>query len=232
MKLSSSENIPRFLGAAFLVVIATSLIAGLFASVAGNGSISDVMVNISNDVPLARVSIIGGVANSACIVVLAALLYVVLSKHNKTMATVALGMWLAEAIFYAIAQLGALALIPLSRDFVASGSANSSYESIGGFLYNGVYHGGMTIHMWFYCTGGILWYYMFFRSRFVPRPIPLWGVFAVIIGAVGVLSELFGVDVPIYVYIPILPFELAVGLWLVLKGIEGWPPVEQSRGSG
>lgn len=229
-RLDSSKNIPRFLGATFLVVIATSLIAGLFSSVAGTGSISDVLVNISNDVPLVRIGIIGGMANSTAIVVLAVLLYAVLSRQNKTMATVALGFWIIEAAFYAIMQLGALALIPLSKDFVASGApASSFYQSMGGFLYNDVYQTGMTIHMWFYCMGGILWYYMFFRSRFVPRPIPAFGIFAVIVGIVGLLIELSGSDVAMLFFLLILPFELAIGLWLVIKGIDGWPPVEQSR---
>ena len=232
MKLISFKNIPRFLGAAFLVVVVATLIAGLFASVAGNGSTSDVLVNISKDVPLVRLYIIAGVASTIGIVVLAVLLYAVLSRYNKTVAIMALGLWLAEAIFYAIMQLGALALIPLSQDFVASGApASSFYQSIGGFLYDGVYHGGMTIHMWFYCTGGVLWYYMFFKSRFIPRVISLWGVLAVLAGTVGVLSELSGFDVPIYVYIPLLPFEITIGLWLVLKGVKGWPPAEQSRGT-
>ena len=233
MKLSSFNNIPKLLGAAFLIVIVTTLVSSLFEYVGGTGSISDVMVNISNDVPLVRLGIIGGMANSTAIVVLAVLLYVVLSTQNKTIATVALGFWLIEAAFYAIMQLGALALIPLSQDFVASGrSADPFYQSMGGFLYNDVYQTGMTIHMWFYCMGGILWYYMFFTSRFIPRVISAFGIFAVIIGIVGLLVELAGTDVAMIFFILILPFELAIGFWLLLKGIEGWPPVEDEDDTG
>lgn len=233
MKLNSFENIPRFLGATFLIVIVTTVVSSLFTSVGGTGSISDVLVNISNDVPLARLGIIGGMANSTVIVVLAVLLYVVLSGQNKTMATVALGLWLIEATFYAIMQLGALALIPLSQDFVASGSpTNSFYQSMGGFLYNDVYQTGMTIHMWFYCMGGVLWYYMFFTSRFVPRAISVFGVLAVIVGIIGLLIQLSGSEVTMLFFLLVLPFEIAIGFWLVLKGIEGWAPVEDSDGAG
>ena len=233
MKLNSFENIPRFLGATFLIVIVTTVVSSLFTSVGGTGSISDVLVNISNDVPLARLGIIGGMANSTVIVVLAVLLYVVLSGQNKTMATVALGLWLIEATFYAIMQLGALALIPLSQDFVASGSPTDSfYQSMGGFLYNDVYQTGMTIHMWFYCMGGVLWYYMFFTSRFVPRAISVFGVLAVIVGIIGLLIQLSGSEVTMLFFLLVLPFEIAIGFWLVLKGIEGWAPVEDSDGAG
>ncbi|HIH01403.1 TPA: DUF4386 domain-containing protein [Thermoplasmata archaeon] len=233
MKLSSFNNVPKLLGVAFLVVIVTTLVSSLFTSVGGTGSISEVMVNISDDVPLVRLGIIGGMANSTAIVFLAVLLYVVLSRENKTMATVALGFWLIEAAFYAIMQLGALALIPVSQDFVASGSpADSFYQSMGGFLYDGVYQTGMTIHMWFYCMGGILWYYMFYTSRSIPRVISAFGIFAVAVGIVGLLAELAGSEVAMIFFILILPFELAIGFWLVLKGIEGWPPVGSGDGAG
>lgn len=229
VKLSSFNNIPKLLGAAFLIVIVTTLVSSLFTSVGGTGSISEVMVNISDDVPLVRLGIAGGMANSTAIVFLAVLLYFVLSSQNKTIATVALGFWLIEAAFYAIMQLGALALIPLSRDYVASGlPIDSFHQSMGDFLYNGVYQTGMMIHMWFYCMGGILWYYMFYTSRFVPRVISIFGMFAVAVGIVGLLAELGGADAEMISFILILPFELAIGFWLVLKGIEGWPPVERN----
>ena len=229
MRLIPSDNIPKLLGAVFLIVIVTTLVSSLFTSVGGSGDISDVMVNISDDIPLARLGIIGGMANSTAIVFLAVLLYVVLSSQNKTMATVALGFWLIEAAFYAIMQLGALALIPVSQDFVASGTpADSFYQSMGGFLYDGVYQTGMTIHMWFYCMGGILWYYMFYTSRFIPRAISAFGIFAVAVGIVGLLAELAGAEAAMIFFILILPFELAIGFWLVLKGIEGWPRASET----
>lgn len=233
MDVSSFNNIPKLLGAVFLIVIVTTLISSLFTSVGGTGSISEVMVNISDDVPLVRLGIIGGMANSTAIVFLAVLLYVVLSSQNKTIATVALGFWIIEAAFYAIMQLGALALIPLSQDFVASGlPADSFYQTMGGFLYNDVYQTGMTIHMWFYCMGGILWYYMFLTSRFIPRVISVFGIFAVVVGIVGLFAELAGADAAMIFFLLILPFELAIGFWLVLKGIEGWPPVEDKDSAG
>ena len=232
-KLSSFENIPKLLGAVFLIVIVTTFVSSLVTSVGGTGSISDVMTNISSDVPLVRLGIIGGMANSTAIVVLAVLLYVVLSRQNRTMATVALGFWLIEAAFYAIMQLGALALISLSQDFVALGSPiDSFHQSMGEFLYNDVYQTGMTIHMWFYCMGGILWYYMFLTSRIIPRPISVFGVVAVVIGIVGLLIELSGSESEMLFFLLILPFELAIGFWLVLKGIGGWPTVEDNSGAG
>lgn len=216
---------PRLLGAAFLFVILTSLSCGLLLkSAAGSGSVSEVLVNVSNNNALFRVLILDGMLNSVGVVALAALLYVVLKEQGKLMARVALGLWLAEAVFYAIIQLGLLALIPLSAEFVAAGApAGSFYQTLGDFLYSGVFGNGMTLHMWFYCTGGLLWYYLFYRSNYIPRAISLFGLLAVSLGFVAVVGQLLGYEVPILLSIPLLPFELAIGAWLLFRGIRVQP---------
>jgi hypothetical protein len=213
---------PRLLGAAYLFVILTSLSCGLLLkSAAGSGSVSEVLVNVSSNTGLFRILILDGLLNSVGIVALAALLYVVLKEQGKLMARVALGLWLAEAILYAIIQLGLLALIPLSTEFVAAGApAGSFYQTLGDFLYNGVFSQGMTLHMWFYCTGGLLWYYLFYRSNYIPRAISVFGLLAVVLGLGSVVFQLLGFEVPILVSLPLLPFELAIGVWLLIRGIK------------
>jgi len=39
--------------------------------------------------------------------------------------------------------------------------------------------------MVFYCTGGILFYYLFYKSRYVPIVLSLWGIIAVSVGFIG-----------------------------------------------
>ena len=223
---------PRLLGAAFLFVVAASLAGGLLLkSAAGSGGMADVLASISQNPTLFRVDIIMGMVNSTGIVVLAGLLYVVLRQQSKPLARIALGLWLAEAIFYAIIQIGLLALIPLSSEFVAAGMpAASYYLTLGDFLYNGIYAQGMTLHMWFYCMGGLIWYYLFYRSNYIPRIISLFGLLAVVLGLGSVVFQLLGYEVPILVSLPLLPFELAIGSWLLFLGIKAQPAaVRQSR---
>ena len=73
--------------------------------------------------------------------------------------------------------------------------------------------------MVFYCIGGILFYYLFLKSKYIPKVLPIWGLIAASLGFIGELFVLFGYAVPLYVFLPILPFELAIGLWLMIKGI-------------
>ena len=218
----SESNAPRLLGAAYLFVFFASLFSNvLLTAVVGSGSMSDGLVNVANQLTRVRVSSLGQILTSSGIVVLAVLLYVVLSRVNRILALVALGWWLAEAITLALIQLGVLALIPLSLDFVRAGAPGKSfYQELSQFLYYGMAKQGMTIHMWFYCIGGLLWYGMFFRSRYIPRVISLWGLVAVVLALGAAAFQLFGYAVPLWVSIPLAPFELAIGFWLLLKGIK------------
>jgi hypothetical protein len=219
----SEKNAPRLLGAAFLFVIFASLISGLLLKAAtGSGSISEMLLSVSDAPALMRLSVLFELINSSAIVVLASLLYVVLNTQNKIIALVALGWWLAEAFVLILSSAGAFALIPLSLDFVAAGAPQGSfYQTLGQFLYGGLYtYGYSTVHMWFYCIGGLLWYFLFFRSGYIPRAISLFGLLAVSLAFVGVIFQFFGYDVPIFVSLPLLPFELTIGVWLLLRGIK------------
>jgi hypothetical protein len=63
------------LGAAFLGVVATSLVSGVMvASATGMGTMSEMLAHVAGNVTAARVSVLMGVLTSAGIVTLAALL--------------------------------------------------------------------------------------------------------------------------------------------------------------
>ncbi|NDJ76421.1 MAG: DUF4386 domain-containing protein [Chloroflexi bacterium] len=221
----SVKNAPRLLGAAFLLVILTSLASGiLHSSAVESEDIADILVEIEDNEALYRISIVAELANAAAILVLAMLLYTVLNGQNKIIARVALGWWLAEGITLAVSKLGAFALIPLSQDFVSAGTPDGAYfQAVGEALYEGLDRKGYTLHMLFYCLGGIGWYYLFFQSRFVPRPIAILGLVAAPVGLVGIVAEMLGTDVSIAVYLPIGVFELAIGFWLLFRGVPDTP---------
>ncbi len=213
---------PRFLGAAYLVVVLTSLTGGLLiASATGSGSMSDVLVGVASAETTMRLGVFAGLATSLGVIVLAALLYVVLRGESRVLALIALGWWLAEAIVLAVGRIGDAALIPLSRSFVAAGApADSYHQALAEVLYRGFDQQlGSTVHMLFYCAGGLIWYALFLRSGFIPRAISLFGLVAVTLALAGIVAEILGFDVPIAVYLPILPFELVIGTWLILRGI-------------
>ncbi len=194
----------------------------LLTSVVGSSSISDILVNISKNVTQVRISNLVGLVESLAIVVLAVLLYIVFNQEYKIIAVVALGFFLAEAITMAVSKIGVFALLPLSQEFVEAGAPEPSYfQTLGDFLYYGVYTQGSHILNLFFCLGGILWYYLVFKSGYIPQALSLWGLLSVSLLLIPVLLLVYDRDFthPVMaVGLLYLPFELVLGVWLIVKG--------------
>jgi hypothetical protein len=221
--MNAEMNTVRFLGAAqLLVFIASMLSERLLISVVGSGGISEKLVNISNNLTRMRISNLVALVNSAAIIILGVLFYIVFNKEYKVIALVALGCFLAEGITLAMSKIGAYGLLPLSQEFVAAGAPEAStYQTLGRFLYNGVDRQGYDIHMWFFCLGGILWYYLLYVSGVVPAALSLWGLVAVCLISIYILLILYDRDLfPAagILALPYLPFEVFLGIWLMVKG--------------
>jgi hypothetical protein len=66
--------------------------------------------------------------------------------------------------------------------------------------------------------GGLAFTYILIQSRLVPRFLAIWGFVGYFIHATGAVLELFGLPFAIYFIIPGGLFEIALSLWLILKG--------------
>jgi hypothetical protein len=238
-KMNSDKNIPRLLGAAFLFVWVVSTLSSKLLESAigfefGSGSISEILVNISDNLALMRVSILVELVNGIGTIVVAVLLYVILHKQNKIISLLALGWWLACVIVLAVSKIGSSALIPLSLEFVEAGApASSFYQTLGDFLHYGFDRTGYDIHFLFFSLGGILWYYLFYRSRVIPRVLSVWGLTSMSLMLIYSLVFFIAGDRSLMILLAIhYPFELLLGLWLMVKGINssaiGSPSAKQN----
>jgi len=90
-------------------------------------------------------------------------------------------------------------------------------------------HFSYDVQMVFYCIGGILFYYLFLKSNYVPKVLSIFGIIVASVGFIGELFTIFGYVVPLYVFLPILPFELAIGIWLMVKGFNP-SAIESAKG--
>ena len=223
--MNSNKNTPRLLGAAFLMVLFLTFSELWTISIIGTGSVSDSLVSISNSLTQLRISMLLGLILSAGIVVLAVLLFVVLQKQNKTIALVALGWWLLEAITVAIRQMSIYALLPLTLEYTKAGAPDSSHFQTLATLFFDVGQWGYDVHLWFFALGGILWYYLFYRSKYIPRLLSVWGIVGVSLVLIASVLACFEVRV-LALVMPNALFEVAIGLWLVVKGIKSYEPVD------
>jgi hypothetical protein len=70
-----------------------------------------------------------------------------------------------------------------------------------------------------FALGATMFYYLFYRSGIIPRSLNLLGLVATPLALIGTLFTLLGYEVPIFVFLPNLPFELGIVLWLISKGV-------------
>jgi hypothetical protein len=221
-KMNTEMSTIRLLGVAQLLVFVASMVSErLLASVVGSGPIASILVNVSKNLTRMRISNLVALLNSLAIVLLAVMFYVVFYKQNNTIALVALVCFVAEAITLAVSKVGTYGLIPLSQKFVEAGAPEPSYfQTLGDFLYHGLDRLGYDIHMLFFCLGGILWYYLLYSSRVVPRALAIWGLAAICLLSIPILLVLYrrGSTPLMVLGLPYAPFELVLGVWLLVKG--------------
>ena len=115
-----------------------------------------------------------------------------------------------------IKALGAVSLLYISKEYELSPAAYLlSFAKIA----NEFLDFAMLLLLLAFCIGGFLFYYLLFKSRVIPRALSLWGLITIIPILIGALLALFGFQVPFYLYLPYLPFEFVVGVWITITGI-------------
>jgi hypothetical protein len=182
-------------------------------------NISETMSRFAENPWMVQLSITGFLIEAVAIVLLTTLLYAVLKNQGRIIARWAFGLWVIEAVGILFRQISAFSLLHTAQAFVRAGApASSSFQALGGLFYD-LMHFSYDAQMIFYCTGGFLFYFLFFKSRYVPRAVSVWGIVAASAAFVGELFAIFGFAVPLYVFLPLLPFELTIGIWLMIRGV-------------
>jgi hypothetical protein len=217
--MNTVSRTSRILGVAFLLQATTSLASGLIMKLAliVPGSIRESMINIANEPWLMSANILGEMITAAGVIFLGAILFVVLRKQNEEMALVGLGLYVLEGALLAASKIAGFALLRISQEYITAGQP-ASLETMGS-LAMGSMDFGYTLLMVAFGLGAILFYWLLYKSRVIPRALSLWGLATVPITLVASIFAIFGFQVPFAVYLPYVPFEFVVGIWILVKGI-------------
>ena len=215
---NSDNKTPRFIGAAFLLQAVASAVAGLILlrPLIVPDSIVDSMINMSNNVLQVRAGIIVEMITVSALVILSVLFYVALKEQNRNIAFVALGFRLTEVALLAVSRVETFSLLRISQASVIEGHP-AYLQTMGNLAYD-TQNIAYSLNMVFFTLGGTLFYYLLFKSGYVPRALALFGLIAAPLALIGTLGELLGMNVSLWLFLPNLPFELAIGVWLLVKG--------------
>lgn len=222
----SNNTVPRLLGMMFVVVAILSLTSGLLLGTLGvpvtgpPDDVNEMLTNFNDDQSLARSIVVVMLIEAVCIIFLAVLLYTTLKKQNKVIARWALGLWIIEAVSLVMRASFVFFLLIIGKGFINAGSPDGTHFQTLGTLFAQSAQFSYSILMVCYTVGGFMFYGLFLRSRYVPRALSIFGMAAVLVGGVGTFLEILGMEMPLVVFLPILPFELLIGVWLMIKGVD------------
>lgn len=118
----------------------------------------------------------------------------------------------------------AYSLLTLSREFVATGAPDlASFQASGTLL--------KAVHEWTFLLGpnfmlGIntmMYSYIFYRTKLVPKFIPIIGLTGATLIFIAALLEMFGLIEQVSVWgavlaLPVFANEMILAVWLIVKG--------------
>ena len=210
----------RLLGFAFLFQFVTSFTSGVFLRPLWfvDDDMAQSLRNIAENPSLLRTCILLDMLTALGVIFLGSLLFVTLHKKNEKLAMTALGFYILEGVLLASSRMATFSLLSLSQEFAIGQSAE--VLRLATLAFDSMEFVGGTLHMVAFVAGAIPFYALLDQSRLVPRPISLWGLITVLPFALGSPLMVLGIDLPFVLYVPYIPFELGIGLWILVKGIE------------
>jgi hypothetical protein len=219
--MNSYRNNAISAGVLFIVATVVSILSlPLMGPVNATNYLVDVSTNANQVATAALLLIIGGAAAPG----IAISLYPVLRKYNAGLALGSVCFRVIEGVFYIAAPIGLLLLITLSQEFVKAGAPDSSYfQTLGVLVVAGFRWVGNVGATLAFSIGCLLYYIIFYRTKLVPRWLSGWGLVAGVLTMLSCLLVMFGLIAPfsteqIVLAIPMLPQEMVLAVWLIVKG--------------
>jgi hypothetical protein len=225
-KMNTYRKIAIIVGALYLTV---NVIAGPLGIALTESTLSapDYLVQVSaNETQMligALLVLVMAVADAGIGIVV----YPVLKKRNASIAIGYFGARIVESMIFVISAISLLLLLTLSREFIQAGAPNASYFQALGELLLAVrdWAGHVVLDVAVFPLGAMLFYYVLYRSKLVPRWISGWGLVGAVLYWAASLLVMFALITPlstihIVLQAPLGLQEIALALWLIFKGFD------------
>jgi hypothetical protein len=213
----------RFAGAMYLVQMTTGVFTQLYArgSLIVGGDPTKTAHNIIESERLFRIGVAGDLATYIAVVLATWALYVLLRPVNRNLALLAVLLRLMELAIHFNATLNSMMVLRLlsGDDYLRSIDRSQLYSLAQ--LALGAQGAGINMGFILLGFGSAVFAYLLFKSRYIPRVLAGWGVFASLLLAVYALTIVVFPNVGALQLVPMLPmgiYEVTLGFWLVLGG--------------
>jgi hypothetical protein len=150
-------------------------------------------------------------------------LYPVLKKHHEALALGSVGLRVMEGMLYIIGVVGLLSILTLSQEYVKAGALNASLFQASGTSLLAVRDWAGKLSIIAFTLGALMYYYVFYQSKLVPRWLSGWGFLGAALSLAAVLLAISGQIIYfsmvfILLQLPIGVQEMVLAVWLIVKG--------------
>lgn len=216
----NQKKTTRILGIAFILQFITSFLNGAFIKPLWfvPDHMEQTLIKIAENSGIFRLAIFLDVLTGLGVIFLGAILFVTLKSINKYLSTTAFAFYIFEGTLLAASKLESYKLLLISQDF-ASNPKDFELLKMASYSYRSMDFVGNTLHMLAFCVGAIMFYYLLIKSGKIPKWIAYWGLISLIPLLIGTVTQIFSFTIPFIFYIPYAPFELFIGIWIIVKGL-------------
>lgn len=178
---------------------------------------------------LYRVALVQVAAAWIVTAILAFALYAVLEPVNKRLAQLALFLRLGASFVGAASVMLRVAQLRLYQASTTEGLFTTEQLRTLVSVSTRASSAGVTIAWMFLGAGGVLFFILFLRSRYLPRALAGFGlVTSALVVAMGIAAFVFPERSNAFklVLLPALLADIAMGVWLLFKGLQARAPAE------
>ncbi|MDT3425305.1 hypothetical protein J2Z22_000821 [Paenibacillus forsythiae] len=219
----STKTASKIVGVLFILAAVTSIIGGLILYkpilndpdylIQGSAHANEVVLGAVMELILV-ISAVGT----------ATTMFPILRKFNEVIALWHVCFRFLEAIVITVGVISVLSLLTLSQDYVAAGAPDIASYQVSGKLLKAVHDYTFLLGPNFFLGVNTMMYsYIFYKSKLVPRFIPVLGLTGSGLILLAALLEMFGVIDQISAWggilaLPIFANEMTLAVWLIMKG--------------
>ena len=228
--MNTHNRTARIVGALFLIAMVASLVGGIWLE--SFLTAPDYLSSVYGNKTQVEIGVILELINGLAVICIAVAMYPIFRTQYEALALGYVALRIIESGIIVAAVISPLALIALSQEYIHAGSPDSSYfQTLGASLLAVRAIWVSTMLAIFFGLGALLFYYLLYRSKLVPRFISVWGFIAVALVLLWNLVEFFGIHISIGIVLalPMILNEIFLGIWLIVKGFKASASVFESE---
>ncbi|HYE25399.1 MAG TPA: DUF4386 domain-containing protein [Clostridia bacterium] len=215
----------RIAGVVFLLYIATGITSMVLSGQITGGAQETAarLASIAEHATLMRVNILLTLLQVAYAVVLGVTLYALTRDQDRELAIMGLCCRVTEGVVGATSLIRSLALLSIATAGTTAAAPDAAgSQALASLLFR---MGSWTVVVAATCfaVGSLLFSYLFLRARSIPVWLAWLGVVASALLVVALPLRLAGFVsgpvVTLYIWLPMLVFEVVFAFWLIIKGV-------------